>query len=64
MKRIGLTRLRVTLDAHQLHRGIRREEWIDFREAEKIDEASFKQLIRAAVAANSAALAQRAARKK
>jgi hypothetical protein len=37
---------------------------IDFREAEKIDEASFKQLIRAAVAANSAALAQRAARKK
>jgi hypothetical protein len=37
---------------------------IDFREGEKIDEASFKQLIRAAVAANSAALAQRAARKK
>ncbi|HEX6496440.1 MAG TPA: DUF1801 domain-containing protein [Acidobacteriaceae bacterium] len=37
---------------------------IDFREGEKIDEAAFKQLIRAAVAANSAALAQRAARKK
>jgi len=37
---------------------------IDFREGEKIDEASFKQLMRAAVAANSAALTQRAARKK
>lgn len=37
---------------------------IDFREGEKIDEAAFKQLIRAAVEANSAALAQRAARKK
>jgi hypothetical protein len=37
---------------------------IDFREGEKIDEAAFKHLIRAAVAANSAALAQRAARKK
>lgn len=36
---------------------------IDLREGEKIDEAAFKQLIRAAVAANSAALAQRAARK-
>ena len=33
---------------------------IDLREGEKIDEAAFKQLIRAAVAANSAALAQRA----
>jgi hypothetical protein len=37
---------------------------IDIREGEKIDEAAFKQLIRAAVAANSAAQAQRAARKK
>jgi hypothetical protein len=37
---------------------------IDFREGQKIDEAAFQQLIRAAVAANSAALAQRAAKKK
>lgn len=37
---------------------------IDIREGEKIDEAAFKRLIRAAVAANSAAQAQRAARKK
>ncbi len=37
---------------------------IDLREGEKIDEAAFKQLIRAAVAANSAALPQRAAKKK
>ena len=37
---------------------------IDLREGEKIDEAAFKQLIRAAVAANSEARAQRAARKK
>ena len=37
---------------------------IDLREGEKIDEAAFKQLIRAAVAANSAALAQRAAKKR
>ena len=37
---------------------------IDLREGEKIDEAAFKQLIRAAVAANAAALAQRAAKKK
>jgi hypothetical protein len=37
---------------------------IDLREGEKIDEARFKQLIRAAVAANSAARAQRAAKKK
>jgi hypothetical protein len=37
---------------------------IDLREGEKIDEAAFKQLIRAAVAANSAARAQRAAKKK
>src|SRR5271163_3667119 len=36
---------------------------IDLREEEKIDEAAFRQLIRAAVAANSAARAQRAARK-
>ena len=37
---------------------------IDLREGEKINEAAFKQLIRAAVQANSAALAQRAAKKK
>lgn len=36
---------------------------IDFREADKIDEPAFKLLIRTAVAANSAALAERAARK-
>src|SRR5689334_812787 len=37
---------------------------IDFREGEKIDEVAFKQLIRAAVAANSAARAQRPTKKK
>ncbi|MDQ2928588.1 MAG: DUF1801 domain-containing protein [Pseudomonadota bacterium] len=37
---------------------------IDLREGETIDEAAFTQLIRAAVAANSAALAGRAAKKK
>jgi len=37
---------------------------IDLREGEKINEAAFKQLIRAAVEANSAALAQRATKKK
>ncbi len=37
---------------------------IDFREGEKINEAAFKQLIRAAVAANSAVVAERAAKKK
>jgi hypothetical protein len=37
---------------------------IDLREGEKINEAAFKQLIRTAVAANSAARAQRTARKK
>ncbi|MEO6910544.1 MAG: DUF1801 domain-containing protein [Edaphobacter sp.] len=37
---------------------------IDLRVGEKINEAAFKRLIRAAVAANSAALAERAARKK
>jgi hypothetical protein len=37
---------------------------IDLREGEKIDEAAFKQLIRAAVADNSAARAGRAAKKK
>src|SRR5476649_572787 len=37
---------------------------IDFREGEEIDEVAFKQLIKAALAANSAALAQRAAKKK
>ncbi len=37
---------------------------IDLREGEKINEAGFKQLIRAAVAANSAARAQTAAKKK
>ncbi len=37
---------------------------IDLREGEKINEAAFKQLIRAAVAANSAARTQRATKKK
>jgi hypothetical protein len=37
---------------------------IDFRKGEKIDEAAFKQLIRDAVAANSAVRAQRAVKKK
>jgi hypothetical protein len=37
---------------------------IDLREGERIDEAAFKQLIRAAVAVNSAARAQRASTKK
>jgi hypothetical protein len=37
---------------------------IDIGEGAKIDEAAFKKLIRAAVAANTAALAQRAAKKK
>ena len=37
---------------------------IDLREGEKINEAAFKQLVRAAVAANSAARAERAAKKK
>jgi hypothetical protein len=37
---------------------------IDFHEGEKIDEAAFKQLIRAAVVANSAARAPRGAKKR
>ena len=37
---------------------------IDFHEGEKIDEAAFKKLIRAAVAANAAALENRTAKKK
>ena len=37
---------------------------IDIREGEKINEPAFRQLIRAAVAANTAALAERAERKK
>ena len=37
---------------------------IDIREGEKLDEAAFKELIRAAVAANSAARAGRASPKK
>ena len=37
---------------------------IDIREGEKINEAAFKQLIRAAVAENFAVRAERAARKK
>ena len=37
---------------------------IDLREGEKINEAALKELIRTAVAANSAARAQRAAKKK
>jgi hypothetical protein len=37
---------------------------IDIREGEKVNATAFKQLIRAAVAANAAALAERAAKKK
>jgi hypothetical protein len=37
---------------------------IDLHEGEEINESAFKQLIRAAVATNTSALAQRAARKK
>ena len=37
---------------------------IDVHEGEKVNEAAFKQLIRAAVAANKAALAERVAKKK
>jgi len=37
---------------------------IDLREGERIKEAAFKELFRAAVAANAAARAQRAAKKK
>jgi hypothetical protein len=37
---------------------------IDIREGEKIDDTAFKQLIRTAVAANSAVVGQRAAKKK
>jgi hypothetical protein len=37
---------------------------IDLREGEKIPAAPFRQLIRAAVAANAAALARRAVRKR
>src|SRR5580698_10342629 len=37
---------------------------IDFREGEKINDAAFKQLIRAAVEANAAVLAERASKKK
>ena len=37
---------------------------IDFREGEKINEAAFKQLVRAAVAANAEARTRRAAKKK
>ncbi|MGA9244724.1 MAG: DUF1801 domain-containing protein [Silvibacterium sp.] len=37
---------------------------IDLREGEKIEDAAFKQLIRAAVAANSAARAQPSAKKR
>jgi hypothetical protein len=37
---------------------------IDLREGETLDEAAFKRLIRAAVAANAAALAERRAQEK
>lgn len=37
---------------------------IDFREGEKFDEAAFKQLVRAAVAANELVVAERAAKRK
>jgi len=45
-----------------LEAGTRRA--IDLREGEKVNEAAFKQLIRAAVAANAEARAQRGTRKK
>jgi hypothetical protein len=45
-----------------LEAGTRRA--IDIREGEKVNEAAFKQLIRAAVAANAEARAQRAGKKK
>jgi hypothetical protein len=37
---------------------------IDIREGEKVSQAAFRQLIRTAIAANTAALAKRAAKKK
>jgi hypothetical protein len=37
---------------------------IDVREGEKVNEAAFKQLIRDAVAANAAVLAERSSKKK
>ena len=37
---------------------------IDFCEGEKVNKTAFRQLIRAAVAANTAAIAERAAKKK
>ena len=37
---------------------------IDIREGEKIDEAAFKELVRAAVAVNAAVVAERKAKKK
>jgi hypothetical protein len=37
---------------------------IDIREGEKVSQAAFKQLMRTAIAANTAALAKRAAKKK
>ena len=37
---------------------------IDFHEGEKVNEAAFKQLVRAAVALNSAVVAERAVKKK
>jgi hypothetical protein len=54
-------------DAHNLFNSslegnVRRA--IDFHEGDKINEAAFKQLIRAAVAANSVARAKKPARKK
>ena len=50
-----------TLFNSSLEGNVRRA--IDLREGEQIDEAAFKQLIGAAVAANAAARAQRAAKK-
>ena len=51
-----------TLFNSSLEGNVRRA--IDIREGETINQAAFKQLIRAAVAANAAALAERARKKK
>ena len=54
--------VRAAVDYHWRNKDTRRA--IDIREGEKIDEAAFKRLIRAAVAANFVARAQRTAKKK
>jgi hypothetical protein len=52
----------MTLFNSSLEGNVRRA--IDIREGEKINDAAFKQLIRAAVKANTAARAQRLGKKK